>query len=81
MASYYYRFIKVFSQMSLSLTKLIRKNALFIWTSKCEKSFQELKEKLTSTSMLMDHLRFTVIPLGEFRLCLDAKLERGDLCL
>ena len=51
--SYYHRFIKGFSQISLPITKLIRKNDHFVWTAECEKSFQELKEKLTSTSVLV----------------------------
>ena len=34
------------------MTKLLRKNAPFEWTYKCEESFQTLKEKLTTTPVL-----------------------------
>ena len=53
LAGYYRRFIKEFSYISLPLTKLTRKNAPFVWTAECERSFQELKEKLTSTPVLV----------------------------
>ena len=49
LAGYYRRFIKGFSQISLPLTKLTRKNAPFVWTIECEKSFLDLKERLTTT--------------------------------
>ena len=39
LAGYYHRFIKRFSQISLPLTKLTKKNVLFVQTAKCEKSF------------------------------------------
>ena len=70
LAGYYWRFIKGFSQISLPLTKLNRKNATFVWTIDCEKSFQKLKKKLTSIPMpvLLDPKgAFDVImmPLGE----------------
>ena len=50
---YYHRFIKGFSLRSLPLTNLTRKFAPFLWTAVCEKSFQELKGKLTSAPMLI----------------------------
>ena len=55
-------------------------NAPFVWTTDCEKSFLELKEKLTTTLVLV-----LPDPSGPFEarfgLYLDAKLERGGLCL
>ena len=70
LVGYYRRFIKGFSQISLPLTKLTRKDAPFVWTMDCEKSFQELKGKSTSTPVLvcwtlLDRLRFIMMPLGE----------------
>ncbi|XP_072088047.1 uncharacterized protein [Arachis hypogaea] len=47
------RFIKGFSQLALPLTNLTRKDAPFIWTSECEKSFQALKQKLTTMPVLV----------------------------
>ncbi|XP_016199411.1 uncharacterized protein LOC107640403 [Arachis ipaensis] len=53
LAKYYRRFIHGFSQIALSMTKLTRKETLFVWTSECDKSFQTLKEKLTSVPVLI----------------------------
>ncbi|XP_015967212.1 uncharacterized mitochondrial protein AtMg00860-like [Arachis duranensis] len=53
LVGYYRRFIHGFSQIALPMTKLTRKETPFIWTSECEESFQTLKEKLTSTSILI----------------------------
>jgi hypothetical protein len=53
LAGYYRRFIKGFSQISIPLTKLTRKVVLFVWDAKCEDSFQLLKEKLTTASVLV----------------------------
>ena len=52
MAGYYRRFIEGFSKIAGPMTKLLRKNTPFEWTEKCEQSFQELKEKLTTAPML-----------------------------
>jgi hypothetical protein len=52
MAGYYRRFIEGFSKIAGSMTKLLRKNIPFIWDDKCEESFQELKNKLTTTPVL-----------------------------
>ncbi|XP_028798909.1 uncharacterized protein LOC114754299 [Neltuma alba] len=53
LAGYYRRFIRNFSRLALLLTRLIQKNQLFNWDAKCEASFQELKQKLTSTPVLI----------------------------
>ncbi|XP_028805181.1 uncharacterized protein LOC114760092 [Neltuma alba] len=53
LAQYYRRFIRDFSRIALLLTKLIWKNQPFEWDVKCEVSFQELKQKLTSTLVLI----------------------------
>ncbi|XP_074377105.1 uncharacterized protein LOC141718625 [Apium graveolens] len=52
LARYYQRFVKDFSKITSQLTKLTRKNEKFIWTKKCEESFQELKKRLVSTPVL-----------------------------
>ena len=67
LAGYYRRFIKGFSHISLPLTKLTRKDAPFVWMMDCEKSFQELKEKLTSTPVLV-----LPDPSGPFEVYCDA---------
>ncbi|XP_071921821.1 uncharacterized protein [Coffea arabica] len=52
LAGYYRRFIKDFSKIAGPMTELIKKNNKFIWTPKCESSFQELKKRLTSAPVL-----------------------------
>lgn len=52
LAGYYRRFIRGFSQLALPLTRLTRKDTPFAWTPDCERSFQELKCRLTSAPVL-----------------------------
>ncbi|KAL3747976.1 hypothetical protein ACJRO7_016747, partial [Eucalyptus globulus] len=52
LAGYYRRFIEGFSRLAGPLTKLTRKNEKFEWNGECERSFQELKRKLTSAPIL-----------------------------
>ncbi|XP_058762994.1 uncharacterized protein LOC131636407 [Vicia villosa] len=53
LAGYYRRFIMGFSKLALPLTRLTRKEVSFSWNSECEKSFQKLKEKLTTALVLV----------------------------
>ena len=52
LAGYYRRFIEGFSRIVAPLTQLTRKNAKFVWTEECEKSFQELKQRLVTAPIL-----------------------------
>ena len=52
LAGYYRRFVKGFSTIASPLTKLTRKDVSLVWTDECEKSFQELKTRLTSAPIL-----------------------------
>ncbi|KAH0722387.1 hypothetical protein KY290_005067 [Solanum tuberosum] len=52
LAGYYRRFVERFSSIASPLTALTQKKAKFIWSEACEMSFQELKDKLTSASVL-----------------------------
>jgi hypothetical protein len=52
LAGYYRRFIEVFSTIASPLTQLTRKEVKFEWFVDCEKSYQELKERLTSAQVL-----------------------------
>ncbi|XP_070007676.1 uncharacterized mitochondrial protein AtMg00860-like [Nicotiana sylvestris] len=52
LAGYYRRFVECFSSLLAPLTKLTQKATKFQWTEACEQSFQELKNKLTSTPVL-----------------------------
>ena len=52
LASYYRRFVEGFSRIAAPLTQLTRKNTKFVWTEECEKSFQELKQRLVTAPVL-----------------------------
>ena len=52
LASYYRQFIKSFSKLALPLTKLTCKGKAFVWDTRCEESFTELKKRLTSALVL-----------------------------
>ena len=52
LTNFYKKFIKEFSKIALPLTLLTRQGKQFEWTEQCEKSFQELKEKLTCIPVL-----------------------------
>ena len=64
-----------FSRIVAPLTQLTRKNAKFVWTEECEKSFQELKQGLVTALVL-------TIPsnLGGFIIYSDA-LRKGLGCV
>ncbi|MCF6774909.1 hypothetical protein L3H44_10990, partial [Corynebacterium sp. MC-12] len=53
LAGYYRRFVEGFSSISAPLTKLTHKATKFQWNDACERSFQELKDKLTSALVLV----------------------------
>jgi len=53
LVGYYQRFIEGFSKLALPLTQLTRKGQAYVWVAECEKSFQELKKRLTSAPMLI----------------------------
>uniref|UniRef100_A0A1S3ZNN4 Uncharacterized protein n=1 Tax=Nicotiana tabacum TaxID=4097 RepID=A0A1S3ZNN4_TOBAC len=52
LAGYYRRFVEGFSTLASPLTKLTQKPVKFKWSNVCEKSFRELKSRLTSTTIL-----------------------------
>ena len=52
LAGYYRRFVEGFSRIAATLTTLTRKGKKYEWTEKCTKSFQFLKDKLTSAPTL-----------------------------
>jgi hypothetical protein len=49
---YYRRFIAGFSWISHPITSLQRKGVKLQWTEECEKRFQQLKQLLTSVSIM-----------------------------
>ncbi|XP_073120572.1 uncharacterized protein [Henckelia pumila] len=61
LAGYYMRFIQDFSKIALPLTSLTQKGVKFVWSDQCEKSFAELKERLMSASVKIEHQRPAVL--------------------
>ena len=53
LAGYYRRFVRDFSRLAAPLTRLTRKGIKFMWSEACEKSFQELKTRLTTALVLI----------------------------
>jgi hypothetical protein len=53
MAIYYRCLIKGFSKIARSMTALLAKKVEFKWTQKCQEAFEEPKEKLTTTPVLV----------------------------
>jgi hypothetical protein len=53
LAGYYRRFIEGFSKISKPMTELLEKDKQFRWTPACESSFQELKKRLTTATVLL----------------------------
>jgi hypothetical protein len=63
LVGYYRRFIKGFSKIAKPMTRLLQKDQKFDWMNACERSFCELKKKLTSAPVLTlsdIHKDFTV---------------------
>ena len=58
LAGYYRRFIEDFSRLAAPMTRLTRKEVKFVWDDSCERAFQELKRRLTSTPIL-------IVPVGD----------------
>jgi hypothetical protein len=53
MAEYYWRFIEGFSKIAKPMTTLLGNKIEFKWTQKCQEAFEALKEKLTTTPVLI----------------------------
>jgi hypothetical protein len=52
LARYYCRVINGFSTLATPMTRLLKKDLPFVWSEKCEKSFQELKRILMTAPIL-----------------------------
>jgi hypothetical protein len=53
MVGYYRRFIEGFSKIARPITALLAKKVEFMWTPACQESFEMLKQKLTTTPVLV----------------------------
>ena len=69
---YYRRFVEGISIIASPLTKLTRKEVRFIWSEECEARFRELKDRLTSTSVL-------ALPSGTKGFLVYSDVSKGGL--
>ncbi len=53
MTGFYRKHIDHFSHLAAPLTDLTRKNQPFRWTVECQKAFEDLKDKLVTTPILV----------------------------
>ncbi|XP_070010335.1 uncharacterized mitochondrial protein AtMg00860-like [Nicotiana sylvestris] len=74
LAGYYRRFVEEFCTLASPLTKLKQKAVKFQWSDACERSFQELKSRLTTAPVL-------TMPEGKANVVVDAlsRKSRGSL--
>ena len=70
LAGYYQKFIENFSRISCPITALQKKENKFLWMSKCEEIFKNIKQLLTTTLIL-----WIADPCGDFIICMDASEE------
>ena len=52
LAGYYRRFMEGFAKIANPMTTLTHKEHKYNWTESCERSFQELKKRLTTAPVL-----------------------------
>src|SRR3954469_17070520 len=52
LAGYYRKFVEGFSSIARPMNQLLKKDQKFVWSEKCEASFQELKRRLVSAPVL-----------------------------
>ncbi|XP_055814610.1 uncharacterized protein LOC129884317 [Solanum dulcamara] len=52
LANYYRRFISAYSARAASLTELLKKNKLWVWSEECKESFEDLKAAVTEEPVL-----------------------------
>jgi hypothetical protein len=67
---YYRRFIEGFSKIAYPIMSLQKKGTKFSWSQKCQDSFNELKELLTTTPILK-----VEDPDKDSIICVDASKE------
>ena len=71
LAGYYRRFIEGFSRVAHAITSLQKKGTKFEWTSRCEESFQRLKNLLTNAPVLK------VADLENILWCVPMHVDKG----
>ena len=71
LVGYYQKFIENFLRITCPMMALQKKANKFLWTDKCEESFQNLKQLLMTAPVL-----WIADPNGDFVVCMDASKER-----
>ena len=74
-ARFYRRFIKDFSKISRSLSRLLEKEAKFEFDEKCKCAFKEIKARL-----IRAHIKATLDWNNEFEIMCDAIVMQWELC-
>jgi hypothetical protein len=73
LVGFYRRFIKGFSKIGFPITSLQKKGVKFIWTSKCEERFEEMKYLITNAPVLK-----IVDPKNDFLVSTDAYKDGSE---
>ncbi len=75
-ANFYWKFIKNFSNLIMSMMALVQKNTLFKWTEKVNQSFTKLKAMFISAPILVsfDHTHMTMMKTDFSGWCIDETL-------
>jgi len=75
-ANFYWKFIKNFSNLIMSIITLIQKNTFFKWTEKADQDFKKLKTMFISVSILIsfNHTHMTVMKTDFSNWCIDETL-------
>jgi len=75
-ANFYWKFIKNFSNLVMSMMALVQKNTFFKWTEKADQDFKKLKTMFISVLILVlfDHTHTTVMKTDFSDWCIDETL-------
>jgi len=79
-ANFYRKFIKNFSELTLPIMKLVRKDTLFKWNEEVEQAFVRLKKIFTTAPVLtlFDHSRETILEVDASKWCIGGTLFQVD---
>jgi hypothetical protein len=80
LAGYYRKFIEGFSKIARPMTELLKKEKKFNWTESCERSFQELKKRLTTARHSTGFCRILRRIPTRVGMCSHARRESSGIC-
>ena len=70
LSGYYQKFIENLLRIACPMMALQKKENRFLWTDKCEESFQKIKQLLMTSPVLQ-----ITDPDGDFIVCMDARKD------